>query len=111
MVIAFGIFAALLALGLLGPVYRPRCPDCGHHASREITCGVPVWVCVREEHLDPDGEPTVIGIGLLSRLVGPVLPFTGWMFVARPGREAYLLALWDWWRAMGGRCDCGEEHR
>lgn len=104
MFVALAILAALLAVGLLGPVYRPRCPACGHRAQREINCGVPTWVCVREEHTH-EGEPCAVGIGLMARLVGHALPFSGWMYVAPHGRDAYLVALWGWWKAMGCRCE------
>jgi hypothetical protein len=96
------VLLVLLGIGLFGPVHRPRCPECGRHAEREINSGVPVWTCVAEVHTF-EGAPCAIGVGLLSMLVGTVLPFTGSVFLACPGRDAYLLALWDWWRWSG--CD------
>ena len=87
---------ALVAIGFLGPVYRPRCPECHKPADRIIHAGVPMWFCISENHCD--GVP--LGLGWLSLLLGTLLPWDGWLFMVD---GPYLPGLWRWWRHLS--CD------
>jgi hypothetical protein len=85
-VIPLLVLLGLLAVGFLGPLWRPRCPSCRAAGTRVIQHGLPVWVCF--EH-DEDGALT---FGLFGRLI-MYLPFDGWLHVT-PG--PYLPGVWDW---------------
>lgn len=77
--------AALLALGVLGPLWRPSCPGCRAPASRVIHWGVPVWFCF--------GHEEALTFGIFSWLLF-LLPFTGGGLFVVDG--PYLPGLWRW---------------
>lgn len=96
--IFFFVLIVLLVIGFLGPVYRPKCPECGERAARIIHAGVPMWMCMNSEK-HADGVPN--GLGWLVYLLGTVLPWNGWLVITE---GPYLPGLWRWWRHMN--CDC-----
>lgn len=82
--IILGLGAA--AIGMLGPLWRPKCPGCRTRATRVIQHGLPVWFCF--EHDDP------ITFGAMSYVIME-LPFDGCLHVVR---GPYFPGLWSWLR-------------
>ncbi len=75
-----------LAVGLLGPLWRPRCPECRGRATRVIHHALPVWFCFKHE------EPITFGAWAWVIME---LPFDGHLLEVR---GPYLPGLWNWFR-------------